>query len=380
MEVGTIDPDIVVPRLIPNILVVDDEESILKIIAAIVKRKGFRCDCASSIGAARRLMEQTSYDIIFLDLDLPDGSGMDILEQQDEPNCRSIVVIITGHRELNTAVQVMRGGAHDFICKPFALELCQDRLDKAVERWRSRARYRYYQTHLEELVDTMTDRLHDASEQIERVYDATVRALGATLDLRDPETEAHCHRVAGYSVFLGQALGMSAVQLRNLKWGAYLHDIGKIGIPEHVLTKTGALTAEEWELIKVHPRLGFQLISNIDFLREATEVVLYHHEKYDGSGYPRGLKGQSIPLTARIFAVIDSLDAMTCDRPYRKALPFSEFLDELKRQSGKHFDPVIVNKVLELPESVWQVEEQTKKVKLGERIVDAVLLNDEMRR
>ncbi len=355
--------ELAMPPLSPRILVVDDDEAILKLVSMILARCGFICDKAKSVESARALAKRNHYDIVYLDLRLPDGSGVSLLEERPNFNSHTIVVIITGEHELNTAVQVIRKGAYDFISKPFTLALFKERLAKVVEEWHSRVRYHYYQTHLEGLVNAMMEKLLKTTEQIERIYDMTVAALGAALDLRDPETEEHCRRVAENSLLLGKAMGLSAVELRNLKWSAYLHDIGKIGIPEHVLTKSSGLTTEEMELVKVHPVLGFKMISNIEFLGQATDVVLFHHEKFDGSGYPYGLKGKNIPLAARIFAVTDALDAMMYDRPYRKALPFSAFVAELKAQSGKHFDPEIVEKFLEIQEDAWQVKGKKEKVR-----------------
>lgn len=353
--------DLAIPPLLPKILVVDDDEAILRLVSMIIKRRRLACDTAAGISAARLFMEKNRYDIIFLDLTLPDGSGIDLLEERLNFNTNAVVVIITGDQALDTAVQVIRRGAYDFISKPFGLTLFEERLAKVVEEWHSRVRYQYYQNHLEGLVGAMTDKLLQTSEQIDRIYDMTVAALGAALDLRDPETEEHCWRVSENSVLLGTALGLSQENLRNLKWSAYLHDIGKIGIPEHVLSKRSELTGEEMELVKVHPVLGFKMISNIDFLKGATDVVLFHHEKYDGSGYPYGLKGADIPLAARIFAIIDTMDAMIYDRPYRKALPFSRFVEEIKRQAGKHFDPELVQKFIEFPEIAWRVEGKTER-------------------
>ena len=166
---------------------------------------------------------------------------------------------------------------------------------------------------------------------------------------------------------LGRALELSDHELRNLKWSAYLHDIGKIGIPDHILSKPSALTAEEMEMIKDHPMLGYEMISGIEFLKQATEVVLYHHERYDGSGYPFGLKGERIPLAARIFAVVDTMDAMVFDRPYRKALPFSACVEEIKKEAGRQLDPNVVARFLEIPESRWLVHDS----KSAGPIVDA---------
>jgi putative nucleotidyltransferase with HDIG domain len=368
------------PPLTPNFLIVDDDESILKLISVIIKRQGYFCDRASSIEEASILLKNNCYDIVFLDLILPDGSGIGLLEERSIFKEHAIVVIITGEHKLTTAVKAIRKGAYDFIFKPFTLALFEERLAKVVDEWHSRMRCKYYQSCLEHLVNAATGKLYEASAQIEHVYDTTVAALGAALDLRDPETEDHCQRVAENSLRLGKSLGLPEKELRNLKWSAYLHDIGKIGIPEHVLSKSSGLTPEEMELIKVHPLLGYKMISKIEFLENATDVVLFHHEKYDGSGYPYGLQGKDIPLVARIFAITDAMDAMVYDRPYRQALPFSEFVKELKRESGKHFDPDIVKKFLECPEQTWQVGEQEKKVKLGERIVDAPLSEKKARR
>jgi response regulator RpfG family c-di-GMP phosphodiesterase len=312
----------------------------------------------------RLLLSKNSYDIVLVDLQLPDGSGLSILDEQGAVPQGSIVVIITGQQNLEPAIQAIRRGTYDYITKPFSVQELGERLSRAVEEWRSRARYRYYQIHLEALLNQQTEALRETTRKIERVYDSAVYALGAALDLKDPETEEHCRRVARNSARLGIELALSKEQLRNLSWSAYLHDIGKIGIPEHVLGKAASLDPQEMEIVKAHPLMGFRMISNIGFLKGATEVVLYHHERYDGSGYPHGLRGNDIPLAARIFAVIDALDAITSDRPYRKAQPFSVVVEELKRGSGKQFDPDIVERFLQIPQQAWGTEKTT-------RIVDA---------
>jgi response regulator RpfG family c-di-GMP phosphodiesterase len=355
-----LDLDLAIPPLEPKILVVDDDADILKILSAVIRRHGYCCSTAANLEEARRAIEKQKYDIMFLDLVLPDGSGLNLIDPQTIRK-NSIVVIITGQQRLHTAIQIIRTGAYDFIPKPFTLQIFSERLAKVVEEWRSRIRYQYYQCHLERLVNAMTTKLLETTRHIDQIYDMTVSALGAALDLRDPETEGHCRRVAENSVCLGKALGLSNGELRNLKWSAYLHDIGKIGIPENILAKPSNLTVEEMKSIKGHPLLGYKMISNVHFLKDATDVVLYHHERYDGSGYPFGLKGEEIPLNARIFAVIDTMDAIISDRPYRKALPFSHCIEEIKNGSGTQFDPDIVKKFLEIPEDRWRVEQAPKK-------------------
>jgi putative nucleotidyltransferase with HDIG domain len=354
-EGGTTAPDL--PPLDPGFLVIDDDEGVRRLVYSLVRRRFPRCDAAASLGEARRLLAQQPYDILFLDLTLPDGEGSRLLEDRELLPPSSLVVVITGLLQLDTAIQVIRRGAFDYIAKPFGLGEFQERLDKAVEEWRSRQRYLRHQRHLEKLVSVMTDQVAASSEQIEKTYDMAVAALGAALDLRDPETEEHCRRVSRNSLRLGQAMGLPPLALRNLRWSAYLHDIGKIGIPEAILSKSSSLNDAEMAMIREHPLLGYRLIRDIEFLQQATDVVLYHHERYDGSGYPYGLKGMEIPTAARIFAVIDAMDAMLYDRPYRRAMSFAKLVEELARHAGGHFDPGVVEAFLRFSECDWRQEE-----------------------
>jgi response regulator RpfG family c-di-GMP phosphodiesterase len=337
----------------PRLLAVDDEPTILRMISHLVGRESLPCDTATSLREARAALAGRRYDILFLDLNLPDGSGLELLREPRVRDKRMLVVIVTGEHDLEKALQVIRSGAFDFITKPFTLKLFDERLARVVEEWRSRSSLAFYQTSLEALVQEKADQLRSQNRRMEQIYDMTVSALGAALDLRDPETEEHCRRVSENSVLLGQRLGLGALELRNLRWSSYLHDIGKIGIPERILQKTSPLDASEREVIKGHPLLGQRMIAGIDFLQGATDVVLFHHEKFDGSGYPHGLSGGDIPLPARIFAVMDAMDAMTFDRPYRAALGYEAFLQELRLQKGSHFDPRIVDRFLELPAALW---------------------------
>jgi putative nucleotidyltransferase with HDIG domain len=197
------------------------------------------------------------------------------------------------------------------------------------------------------------------AEQLHVIYDQTIRALGAALDLRDTETENHCRRVAEYAVYLAQVMGIEdQVTLRNLRWGSYLHDIGKIGIPDAILKKPAPLNNEEREIIRKHPVLGGRMLRDISFLAGAVDVVLYHHERYDGTGYPHGLSGERIPLAARIFSVADAVDAMTSDRPYNRAVKWSAVADELRRNSGSQFDPRVVEAFLSVDVAEWSAISQ----------------------
>src|ERR1700722_14614746 len=203
------------------------------------------------------------------------------------------------------------------------------------------------------MVSARTSRLREAMQDLERSYDITLEAMGDALDLRDQETEGHSRRVTAYTSALAQAMGLEFEDLRIIARGAFLHDIGKIATPDAILLKPGRLTPEETDIMKQHCERGYEMGRKISFLREAAEIVYAHQEQFDGSGYPRGLRGEEIPLGARIFAIADTLDAMTSDRPYRKGTSFLEAREEIARCAGTQFDPQIVEVFLSLPPETW---------------------------
>lgn len=193
--------------------------------------------------------------------------------------------------------------------------------------------------------------LRQMNQRLNDTYQGTLEVLSRALDTRDDETEAHSQRVSRYSKAIAQQLGLPTEEIGNIEHGALLHDIGKIGVPDAILLKRGKLTSEELAQMRKHPEIGYYMIANVPFLSKAAEIVLHHHEAYDGSGYPSGLAGENIPLGARIFAVADTFDAMTHDRPYRRALPLSEAYAEIRRCRGQQFDPHIVDAFMRIPAS-----------------------------
>jgi putative nucleotidyltransferase with HDIG domain len=196
--------------------------------------------------------------------------------------------------------------------------------------------------------------LERANEALTAAYDATLEALVTALDLRDTETEHHSWRVTEYSLALARSMGASRAFLTDLERGSLLHDIGKIGVPDQILRKPGPLDEDEWAMMRTHPELGYRMIAHIEFLRGAAPIVLSHHERWEGGGYPSGLSGKRIPLGARIFAVADALDAITSNRPYRPARCFDVAREEISRMSGSQFEPVVVRAALGIPAVEWQ--------------------------
>lgn len=204
------------------------------------------------------------------------------------------------------------------------------------------------------LAGILMDREKVAIRVLAATHEGALIAMVSALDAREHNTQLHSRRVQAYATRLGEAVGMSGKDLAILGEGALLHDIGKIGVPDDILLKAGPLTAEEWIAMRTHPETGRRILASVPFLKRAAEVVVAHHEKYDGSGYPRGLSGERIPMGARVFAVVDVLDALTTDRPYRKAMSFDTAREEIKRESGTHFDPALVEGLLSIAEEEWQ--------------------------
>jgi putative nucleotidyltransferase with HDIG domain len=225
---------------------------------------------------------------------------------------------------------------------------------RALEHRRLKRENDAYRTNLEALVAARTQQWKTALSSLEKSYDITLEALGDALDLKDAETEGHSRRVTAYTIAIARKMGLSKEEINVIARGAFLHDIGKMAIPDDILRKPGKLTEDEMAIMKEHCYRGYKIISRIPFLAEAAEIVYSHQERYDGLGYPRGLKGNEIPLGARMFSIADTLDAMTSDRPYRPAQSFVAARKEIELWSGRQFDPQIVKLFLEMPDNIWQ--------------------------
>ncbi len=264
------------------------------------------------------------------------------------------ILLLTAADHIEQALEAVRLGAYDYLAKPYSEEQLFAAVRRAVEHRRLRVQNEFFKSHLEQLITTRTRLLQNTMQQLEQSYDVTLEALGNALDLKDAETEGHSKRVTAYTLALGRAVGLNEQQLRMVGRGAFLHDIGKMAIPDAILRKPGKLTAEERAIMSTHSELGYRMIRKIPFLREAADIVYAHQECYDGTGYPRGLRGEEIHIGARIFALADTLDAITSNRPYRRANTIAAARKEVLRCAGSQFDPAIVDVFLATPDSIWQ--------------------------
>jgi len=226
-------------------------------------------------------------------------------------------------------------------------------VSRALENRRLKVENRTYQTNLESLVKARTDQLQAANRELIGSYDITLQALGDALDLKDRETEGHSRRVTAFTMAIARAMGLPAEQVATIARGAFLHDIGKMAIPDKILNKPGKLDADETAIMREHCFKGYQIVKKIPFLKEACDIVYSHQERYDGTGYPRNLKGHEIPLGARIFSVADTLDAIISDRPYRAARTFAEARKEIQEWSGRQFDPEVVEVFQQMPDEIF---------------------------
>lgn len=337
-----------------RILVVDDEESVRGLVGALLDRSGYATTLADGAEAAMtRMQEGPAYDLVLSDIMMPGTDGLGLLQHICTEHPGIPVVLVTAVQDVHVAMNAFRGGAIDYLLKPFARAQLESVVTRAMEHGRLAKQNAAYRQNLEEVVAARTRRLRATVQDLERSYDVTLEAMGDALDLRDEETEGHSKRVTAYTIELARALGVDSAQLKMIARGALLHDIGKIATPDAILLKPGRLNDEEMALMREHCVRGYEVISKIPFLQEATEIVLTHHERFDGKGYPQGLRGEDIPLGARIFAIADTMDAMTSDRPYRKGTSFAAARDEIAKCAGGQFDPSIVKVFLQMPIETW---------------------------
>jgi len=279
---------------------------------------------------------------VLTDLHLGNGNGIDLLQALKGKAPWTVKLVVSAYASKGTAIECLRHGAFDFIEKPFAYAQLSAAISRAMEHRRLLVANQRYQNQLEDLVRSRSESLAHALESLRRSYSQTIQTMALMIDAREVNTGLHC-RIAREAVrLLARQMHISHHDLETIEMGAVLHDIGKLGIPDAILQKPGPLTSEEQVIMRTHPRIGYDLLTGVPFLHDVAEIILQHHEAYDGSGYPTGLKGDQICVGARVFAVIDAYHAMRSMRCYRSAMSEEAACGEIVRCSGRQFDPSAV--------------------------------------
>ena len=311
-----------------RILVVEDDPAIRSLLTTLLERHGFDVPVAADGEAGLRAVQEHDPDVVVLDVGLPKLDGHEVTRRlRADPRSRTLpVIMLTARSGLDDMVEGLDAGADDFVSKPFRATELLARIRSAV-------------------------RMRRAIVGMESAH-AVVAALANAVEAKDLLTERHCQRLATLSGMLAQRIDLPLEQREALVYGALLHDVGKIGVPESILLKPGALTDEEWAVVRRHPEIGERICQPLALSDRYTPIVRHHHERWDGGGYPDRLTAAAIPIGARIVALADALDAMTQDRPYRRSMPLEAALDEIRAGTGRQFDPGLV------PDFISMVEDE----------------------
>jgi putative nucleotidyltransferase with HDIG domain len=331
-----------------RILVVDDDASVRDVIHVLLKEEGYSCTATESADAALDAARLADYPLVICDVRMPGRDGFWLLDKLRDIQPDTAVIMLTAFGDTEAAVQCLRNGAADYLLKPPKVTELVRAIERALGRRRLDLARQRYRRSLENRVQEKTAELSRTLEDLQSSYSQTLWTLVAALDAREHETGDHSQRVVRYTLAIARRMGLPQADLPDLGRGALLHDIGKIGVPDAILLKYGKLSTEEWAVMRKHPQIGFNILRAVDFLHQPAEMVLSHQERFDGSGYPRGLAGEQIPLSARIFALADTFDAMTSNRPYRAGVGPEEARAEIERCVGTQFDPTCAAAFLSL--------------------------------
>lgn len=325
-----------------SILAVDDEPMQLMATEELFGIR-YRLRCASSGAEALEEIKQAKPDLVLLDFHMPEMNGLEVLKRVHKmEGCENLpVVFLTAVDDVETEAEIFKAGAMDFISKPFVMQVAMQRIRRVLE-------LKHLQDSLQDEVSRKTKALLESNQKIKKLSDQVIRALTGAIDAKDSYTNGHSGRVAKYSREIAYRLGKSSKELAEVYNIALLHDVGKIGIPLTIINKPGRLTEEEYQIIKGHTLTGYEILKTISEMPELSIGARWHHERFDGSGYPDGMAGEDIPEVARIICIADCYDAMSSDRSYRKALPQSIVREEIERGKGTQFDPRIAEVMLRM--------------------------------
>lgn len=352
-----------------RLLVVDDQAEVLLVVARVLEKAGYIVDRADGGDACLDKIKAAAvpYDLLVTDLTMPGMDGLQLLKRVRHLSPDTAGIVLTGYATIENAVSSFQSGVRAFLRKPVDRMELLGAVENALQVQRLENENRNYRDHLERMVMAKSTQLRQALAETRQAFDFAVDGFATLVDIRERSAGQHVLRVQAMSLILGKKLGFSSRQLERLARGAVLHDIGKVAVPDHILLKPGGLDAEEWRIMRGHVEIGYEILRKAPWLEEVAETIRSHHERYDGSGYPRGLKGEEICREARVFAVADSYDAMRVDRVYRKALSREAAVAEIVGNAGRFYDPQVVavfeDSVPEMEEVISRFESDEEMAK-----------------
>jgi len=341
-----------------KILYVDDEENVRRLVVRIMAKNGFQCDEAADGREALAMLEETDYALMIADINMPNMTGIELLDIAKKKYKNLAVVMLTGVDDRDIAIKTLELGAFGYVIKPFEQNEVVINAVNALRRRHLEIENRNYSENLENLVEKRTSELRKAEKAARRSEEETILCLSRAAEFRDNETAQHTVRMSHYCKMLALKAELPEDECERIRIASPLHDVGKIGVPDAILFKPSSLTEEEFNEIKKHPEIGFRILADLNssLLKLGAQIALTHHEKYDGSGYPKGLAGEDIPLVGRIAAICDVFDALTSDRVYKAAMPVEIAIQIMKKEETGHFDPKLLELFFESMDEVIEIK------------------------
>ncbi len=331
-----------------NILIVDDEKTVRDMLGRLLEINGYLCGMASDAREARSSVNEQDFELVLCDVNMPGESGMDLIKYLSKSHPGTAVIMVTGEDDKELAEAALDMGAYGYVIKPFKANELMINISNALRRRKLEISNRAQMENLEGIIDERTAELQNTLEKLRRSTEGIIRAMSSTVETRDPYTAGHQQRVAELAQAIAVEMALPEEQIQGIRMAGLIHDLGKIAVPAEILTKPGKLSDIEFALIKLHPQAGYDILKEIEFPWPIARIIIEHHERINGSGYPRGLSGEEMLLESRILAVADVVEAMASHRPYRAALGLDVALEEISKNKGLLYDAEVTDACIKI--------------------------------